>query len=614
MNGDGVFNIYKPAGMTSFQCANKVRKITGAKKAGHAGTLDPNAEGVLPVCVNKGTRCMDFFLDMGKSYRGTMAFGSATDTMDAWGTVTKTKEGFTVTEEEFVKVLESFKGETEQLPPQFSAVKKDGVPLYKLARQGVFTELEKRKIAIYDIKEEKFDGKTAQIYVKCSKGTYIRTLINDIGEKLGCLAYMTSLTRLSYGFLESKDALTLEDLQKAKDDGTLEEKLIPIDLITSRYPKIELTKQEYRDFKDGKEVAVQKDRAILSETCDMSAANLYLEGELKAVAKAQSRGQKIAFKPWKFFGEGPEEKEMKVFRSNEEFKYEGQTAIGLGNFDGVHEGHSSLIKRLVSEAEDAKIPSMIYTFKTHPARVLQKTNEMKLIMTEEQKLSCFEKKGVDMVYLEDFTPKYASQSPEEFIEQILVEKLHGKIIVVGSDYTFGKNRAGTPEKLKEYAEKTGHFKVCVVDLVKIDGIVVSSTEIRKVIARGDMEKYERYTGRKYSLSGKVTMGREIGRTIGFPTANIIPDASLALPPAGVYCTFSKVNGRKYKSITNIGTNPTFGETRLTVETHLLDFDGDLYGKNIEVTFCRMIRGEIKFETSEELKKQIQHDIGTARRM
>lgn len=304
---------------------------------------------------------------------------------------------------------------------------------------------------------------------------------------------------------------------------------------------------------------------------------------------------------------------MKVYEAGEPYTEKGPVAIGLGNFDGVHVGHASLLESLKEEAEKAGVPSAVYTFRTHPMKVLCGCGGPKLIMSEKTKLSVLAEKGIDVTYLEDFTAEYAKMTPYEFIEKILVNKFKAVSVVVGEDFSFGCGGKGNTETLMKYASETGKFNVRVVELVKIDGKTVSSTAIREEIRKGNMEKYTQYTGRRYVLPGRVTEGRKVGRTIGFPTANIIPDNSFAIPSDGVYYTVTEAEGNSYRSLTNIGSNPTFGCDSKTIETHLLDFEGDLYGKEIEVSFICKIRDEKKFSGPEELKKQIKRDMEYVRR-
>lgn len=288
--------------------------------------------------------------------------------------------------------------------------------------------------------------------------------------------------------------------------------------------------------------------------------------------------------------------------------------IGLGNFDGVHRGHSKIIETVVSECKKRDLCSVVYTFSNHPNKVLFKKRKTPVIMTVSQKSEIFAEKGIDISYFELFDEEYAELSAEEFVEKYLVEKFNAKLIVVGHNYSFGKLGMGTPALLCEYGEKYG-FEVIVVPPVIEEDNVISSTLLRSFIRDGRMKKYRKFTGRYYSIPGEVAIGRGVGHEIGFPTANILPQDGFALPLSGVYASKTLIDGKMYNSITNIGNNPTFEDIKdVTVETHIFDYNCGLYGKNIEVFFVDMIRGECRFKNAEELTQQISCDIKSAKRI
>lgn len=217
MAGDGVVNILKPAGMTSHDVVAKVRKIYQTKKVGHTGTLDPEAVGVLPVCVGQATRLVEYLTEKDKRYRVLLKFGRETDTQDATGNVIKETEICTLTREAFAELLDQFVGDIEQIPPMYSAVKKDGQPLYKLARQGISVEVAPRRVTIHEIKLLMYNGESAMLDVHCGKGTYIRTLCQDIGRAAKSSAYMEYLLRTQSGQFKMEDSITLEQLEQMED-------------------------------------------------------------------------------------------------------------------------------------------------------------------------------------------------------------------------------------------------------------------------------------------------------------------------------------------------------------------------------------------------------------
>ena len=235
---DGVINVLKPAGMTSHDVVNKLRKIYKTKKVGHTGTLDPDAVGVLPVCIGQATRLVEYLMEKDKTYRVIMKFGSETNTQDGSGEITKTTDICSLDREAFWEVVQGFIGEIQQVPPMYSAIKKDGQPLYKLARQGIEIEVEPRKVTIHHIELLMYNQESAMLNVVCSKGTYIRTLCQDIGRACQSSAHMTFLMRTQSGQYVIDDGITLEKLAEASDPT---EFLTPLSHCLTDMPKLVLT-------------------------------------------------------------------------------------------------------------------------------------------------------------------------------------------------------------------------------------------------------------------------------------------------------------------------------------------------------------------------------------
>ena len=241
---NSVVNLFKPIGPTSFDMVWSVRKALGVKKAGHIGTLDPMAEGVLPICLNRSTRIIQFLSPLQKTYRATLELGSSTDTQDATGQKISFGDSSLVTDSKVKQALQAFVGQQDQIPPMYSAKKKNGIPLYKLARNGINIPREPVKITVYSIDFIKKEGAQVFFEVRCSAGTYIRTLSHDIGEELGCCAHMVSLTRTQVGLFDLERTLTLEELKAANEDGSLCEKLFPLEEALNFLPAIRV-KEEY---------------------------------------------------------------------------------------------------------------------------------------------------------------------------------------------------------------------------------------------------------------------------------------------------------------------------------------------------------------------------------
>ncbi|WP_294156375.1 bifunctional riboflavin kinase/FAD synthetase [uncultured Clostridium sp.] len=279
--------------------------------------------------------------------------------------------------------------------------------------------------------------------------------------------------------------------------------------------------------------------------------------------------------------------------------------IALGSFDGLHLGHLSLIHKVHEEAQKNGGKSIVYTFKNHPRAVLKKDNVPRLLMNNDEKADILQECGIDMLYFQEFDSDFMKMTPNEFIE-FLIKKFHAKGLVVGFNYKFGYKNMGDTKLLQELAGEYD-FKLFVMEPCIYEGEVISSTRIRKAIEDGEVQKACEMLSHPLRLSGKVIHGRKIGRTIGFPTANLNYDKNYVLPAIGVYYTNVKVNNIIYKGITSVGNNPTVDGKSLTIETYILDFDQDIYEKNIEVFFIKKIRNEKKFNGIEQLKDQLKKD-------
>ncbi|MBP1587405.1 MAG: tRNA pseudouridine(55) synthase TruB [Clostridia bacterium] len=269
----GIINLHKEPGMSSHAVVAAVRKITGEKKTGHPGTLDPMASGVLPILVGGATRCSDRFLDMEKTYVGTARFGLTSDTQDVWGNIISRQapEAVKVAEEQVREALKAFSGDILQRPPAFSALKKDGKPLYKLARKGIQIEIDERPVKVYEaglirfFREEGYPA--AEIRITCGRGTYIRTIINDLGEALGAGAVMSALKRVSYGGFRLENSFTLGDLAALAEEGRLDEAVSPIETVFPGEPEVNLSERAKLSYMQGKNVILPRS-AISGGACD----------------------------------------------------------------------------------------------------------------------------------------------------------------------------------------------------------------------------------------------------------------------------------------------------------------------------------------------------------
>ena len=290
--------------------------------------------------------------------------------------------------------------------------------------------------------------------------------------------------------------------------------------------------------------------------------------------------------------------------------------ITIGNFDGVHIGHQALFHEVIERAADIDGTSIAMTFEPHPLRVLQKNSLPPLITVYEQKNELIERTGIDVLICIPFTREFASLSAAAFIKDLLVAKIGMRVIVVGKDYTFGRNREGNLSVLKSYASELG-YEVIVAEWIKAEREVadrISSTKIRELIMAGEVEPARKMLGRHYQIRGLVVKGRDRGgKLLGIPTANINLQDELC-PKTGIYAVTVEYNQQLYQGVANIGYSPTFDDHQFTVEVHLLNFSENIYGQKIRVNFIQRIRNEKKFVGIADLKEQIHQDIKTAHKI
>ena len=287
--------------------------------------------------------------------------------------------------------------------------------------------------------------------------------------------------------------------------------------------------------------------------------------------------------------------------------------IALGTFDGVHLGHQVVIRRAVEEGRKRGLRVGAVTFDPHPQAVLRPGSELKLLTTlevrEEILLAC----GVDEVHVMRFDENLSKKTPEEFVREVLVGKFKAAVVVVGENFRFGHKASGNIEDLRRHMRETGG-EAYAVPIYAFLGESINSTKIRALIAGGEVREATRLLGRSYSLRGKVVVGDKRGRVIGFPTANVVPDACSLVPGRGVYVGHVWAEAERYGACTNVGVAPTFDQRDSRVEAHLLDYQGDLYGRVVEVTFIERLRPEKRFFGADELKEQIARDIVEARKI
>ena len=317
---------------------------------------------------------------------------------------------------------------------------------------------------------------------------------------------------------------------------------------------------------------------------------------------------------------------MQIYNSLEELNLTDKTAVALGNFDGLHVGHRAIMADAITAAKEQGLKSLCFTFSNHPFNyILQRTEDdpdaVKLICTEEEKVELVSDMGFDILVNIPFDDTVMKMRAHAFFNDIILDKLNAGFISVGFNYTYGARAEGKPEDLIRECSEAG-VGVNIHEAVTVGGRVVSSTLIREMISTGNMERTAMYLGRPYAFSGTVKHGRHIGTSGGFPTINIPAPARQMLPPNGVYFSRIVINGIEYKSISNIGVNPTVSQDndqaelitkpQKTIETFIFDFDRDVYGDDVTVYFDHFSRVERKFRSREELFDQISRDCDQAR--
>ncbi len=284
-----------------------------------------------------------------------------------------------------------------------------------------------------------------------------------------------------------------------------------------------------------------------------------------------------------------------------------KSVITIGTFDGVHIGHKKILEKIIQNAKESDCKSVVLTFFPHPRMVLQEKSEIKLLNTIDEKIQLFEELGIDYLIIHPFDYKFSRLTAEEFVTTILIEKFNVQKIVIGYDHRFGRNRTANIYNLILFGQQY-NFEVEQITAQEIDEIAISSTKIRVAILGGNISLANQYLGYEYSFSGTVVKGKQIGRTIGFPTANIQSKEDYKLiPKNGVYIVKSVIENQLVYGVMNIGNRPTVGGDSQTIEAHFLNFNMDIYNKNITIVFVEFIREEVKFNSLDDLKIQINKD-------
>lgn len=297
---------------------------------------------------------------------------------------------------------------------------------------------------------------------------------------------------------------------------------------------------------------------------------------------------------------------MKVFKNFTDYSSQKPLALSLGMFDGVHLGHKSIIAELTKVGTENNLETAILTFWPHPRFVFNPNEDLKLLNTLEEKKQLVEKYGIDNLFLKEFDEEFRNLTGEEFVRQILVDKLNVKYLIIGYDHSFGKNKSGNFELLQKLSKELD-FEVEQMEAINIHENNISSTKVRNALLTGNITEANEMLGYPYSVSGTVVHGKKIGRTIGYPTANIDTESIKLLPKKGAYIVEVFIKDNQYKGMLSVGTNPTVNGEKLTVEVYILDFNDDIYDEKITVRFRDFLHDEIKFESLEKLIERLDLD-------
>lgn len=302
---------------------------------------------------------------------------------------------------------------------------------------------------------------------------------------------------------------------------------------------------------------------------------------------------------------------MKIFNSIKSFNATKPTIVTIGTFDGVHLGHQKIVAQITKNADALNCESLVLTFFPHPRMVLQESTEMKQLNTLNEKIALLDNLGIDNLVVHPFDKEFSRLTAEEFVKKVLVDVFKIKKIIIGHDHRFGRNRTATIDDLINFGETYG-FEVEQISAEEINEVSISSTKIRNALLEGNIELATNYLGYDYSLTGIIFKGKQLGRTIGYPTANItIEEDYKLIPNNGVYIAKSVLNGKTVFGMMNIGTRPTVDGTKQTIEINFFDFKQDLYGQKITISLLHRMRSEQKFESIDALKNQLGKDKKTA---
>lgn len=609
----GLLRVDKPAGPTSHDVVGRVRKALGVRRVGHSGTLDPPATGLLLVGVGWATRLLRFTGQLPKTYVAEIVFGTETTTLDATGDVVAAAD-MDVDEAALSDALARFTDDILQVPPMVSAVKVGGEALYNKARRGEEVERRARPVTVHALDLRAFDGERATVEVRCSAGTYVRSLAGDLGRALGGYAHVGALRRTAVGPHRVEEALSLDELDDRGRAGLLAPAAVMEGFATLQVDT-------------DTAVAVSQGKPLPAALMAAPGPTAVLDpaGHLRAVYETDGdTARPVCVAPPESIpggaggvrgGDGVAPG-MQVIEHLEACpRPPAGCVVSIGNFDGVHRGHRAVIAALRREADAIGAATAVVTFDPHTLEVIRPEVAPRLLTTTERKLELLAETGLDYALVLTFDDVRAAQPADDFVREVLAGCLHARVVMVGEDFRFGHRATGDVGLLRSLGERLG-FTVAPVEIVLGPQGPYSSTAIRRAVAGGDVASATEALGRPPEVRGKVVHGDHLGRGLGFPTANLATPPRLCLPAVGVYAGRVRLpDGEVDDAVVNVGFRPTVhhdgDEVRPLVEAHLLGWSGDLYDAVVDVAFVARIRPEERFDSLDELKAQIARDAGRA---
>ena len=594
---DGFINLNKDKGPSSQNAVSAIKRLLRVK-AGHCGTLDPAAQGVLPIALGSATRLTEYVTANDKTYQAEMIFGVETDTYDGAGKTLAEKDASFLTAAHLQNVLPQFCGDIMQTPPAISALKQGGVAAYKRMRRGEQVIMQPRPVHIEDLQLIDFHpGQQARatLRIRCGKGVYIRSLAHDLGCIFGTGGHVAELYRIQVGVFHLEQAYTIDEIA-AMAEAADHSFLLPCSYPLGHIPAFTINASQRQTILYGNPTPIHPPKTIAPlYRIEDAADNLLAMGSILP----QGNGM-YALQPEKVLQPPPPPKEK------------GFQAVAIGNFDGVHLGHKALLQNLAEQKKQHGGRTAALTFSPHPLTVICGQAPPLLSSDQQKKHLICDVYHADALITLAFDRRLMNASPEEFFKEVLQTKLQAKSLVVGYNFTFAAHGHGTAATLQQLGQAAG-MEVHIVGEIAGEFGPISSTAIRNHLAKGNLEAANAMLGYWYSISGTVITGNRLGRTIGFPTANVAPQEDLVMPPLGVYAARIVYRGQSFDGVVNFGYKPTIGgENKPLLEAHIFDRHLELYGEEITVALGSFLRPEKRFAGMKQLQQQIDQDSRNAR--